>query len=118
MLANVRRQRDLLTSVKAWQEAVQAGIRSTEFAEDRHNAFYNLASIYAGMNDHPDAEKNLRAAVSSAPNWFKPHWMLARVLETEGRHKEAFAEAEAAAERDANKHREVNETLRQLRERQ
>jgi O-antigen ligase len=118
MSANVRRQRDLLTAVKAWQEAVQAGIRATEFAEDRHNAFYNLASIYAGLNDHPDAERNLRSAAASAPNWFKPHWMLARVLQAGGRRKEALAEAEAAVERDANKHQEVNETLRQLREQQ
>lgn len=114
MGALVRRQPDLLRSVKAWQEAVQAGIRATREAEDRQNAFYHLAALYAQVNDHKDAEQSLRGAIHSAPNWFKPHWMLAQVLLAGGRQQEALAEAEAAVERDGGKHAEVAETLRQL----
>jgi len=115
MATLVPRQQHILLSVKAWQEAVQAGIRATHFAEDRHNAFYHLASLYAQVNNHKDAEKSLRGAIASAPNWFKPHWMLAQVLRAGGRNVEALAEAELAVLLDAGKHSEVSETLRQLR---
>jgi tetratricopeptide (TPR) repeat protein len=115
MAARVRGQVHILLSVKAWQEAVEAGIRATRFAEDRHNAYYHLASLYAQVNNHKDAEKSLRGAIGVAPNWFKPHWMLAQVLRAGGRIGEAVTEAEVAVKLDAGKHAEVAETLRELR---
>lgn len=113
--ANQRKQRELMASVKAFQEAVQAGIRATQSGEDRQNAYYHLASIYAQVNNFVDAERNLRAAVHSSPNWFKPHWMLAKALDTRGRHAEAVVEAELAVERDGGKHPEVGNTLLEIR---
>lgn len=114
MAANVRRQPQLLLSVKALQEAVQAGIRATRSAEDRQNAAYHLASVYAQMNNHQEAGKYLRMAAEAAPNWFKPHWMLAQVLAAEGRVEEARVEAVKAVERDGGKHEEVTATWRKL----
>ena len=63
------------------------------------NAFVNLASFYAGQGDTANVEKCLRASADAAPNWFKPHWLLARVLALEGRTSEAETEARAAADR-------------------
>jgi O-antigen ligase len=109
-----RKQPDLFRSLKAWQEGVQSGLRAVKTAEDRHNAYYHLASLYAQINNQRDTEKSLRGAVGVAPNWFKPHWLLAQVLRAGGRSAEALAEAELAVERDGGKHAEVSETLRVL----
>jgi tetratricopeptide (TPR) repeat protein len=115
--AIMRRQEGLLFRVKAWQEGVQAGIRATRTAEDRQNAFYHLASLYAQVDNAKDAEKSLRGAIAAAPNWFKPHWTLAQLLHAVKRDAEAIAEAEAAVERDGGKHPEVKATLQALRPR-
>jgi O-antigen ligase len=109
-----RRQRDLLPAVKAWQESVQAGLRAAQLAEDRHNAYYNLASLYGMINNHVHAERSLRSAIEVAPNWFKPHWMLAQVLKLNGKREEARREARAALERGGFKFPEVVETLQEL----
>ena len=114
MAAVVRRQREVYPAVKAWQEAIQSGIRATQIAEDPQNAFYQLASIYAQGDNRKDAERCLRSAIEIAPNWFKPHWVLARLLQTAGRIDEALVEAAAAVDRDGGKHSETRETLRQL----
>jgi hypothetical protein len=39
--------------------------------------------------------------------YFKSHWLLAQVLELEGRTAEARSEAQAAFDRDGGKHVEV-----------
>jgi O-antigen ligase len=97
------------------QDAAQAGyaaLRATTTAEDPFNAWYNAAVLYAQVNDVVYAERSLRAAITAHPNWFKPHWMLARVLLLEDRQDEAWREASLALELDAGKHPEVEETLR------
>jgi tetratricopeptide (TPR) repeat protein len=109
-----RSQRDLSTAVKALQDAVQAGIRATQFGEDRANAHYSLANIYAVMNNIKDTEASLVQAIEASPNWYKPHWMLARTLSLQGRRAEAQIEAETAVNLGGGKHREVRETLRLL----
>ncbi|MBL8292233.1 MAG: O-antigen ligase family protein [Bryobacterales bacterium] len=114
MWANRLRQRDLLLSVKAWQEAVQAGLRATRLAEDPHNAFYHLATIYGQLNDAPSTERNLRATLARSPNWFKPHWTLARLLELQNNRPEALAEAELSVFLGGGKHPEVLQTLQRL----
>ena len=109
-----RRQRDLLSAVKAWQESLQAGLRATQLAEDRHNAYYNLATLYGMINNQVHAERSLRSAIQAAPNWFKPHWMLARVLNLNGKRDEARRAAQAALDRGGGKFPEVVETLAEL----
>ncbi len=106
---------DLTIRGQALQEAAQAALRATATAEDPFNAYYNVAEFYASRNDFARTEQNLRAAISCAPNWFKPHWMLAQVLAASGRLKEAEAEAAEGVALDGGKHEEVTRTLGQIR---
>ena len=98
------------TSVAAAAQAVESAIRATQTAEDRQNAWYNLATIAALRNDPSGVENGLRQAIASAPNWFKPHWTLSQFLELRGRHAEARREALLAIELDGGHDPEVPET--------
>jgi O-antigen ligase len=102
---------------QALQQAARAALHATETAEDPFNAYYNVAEFYASRNDFPRTEQSLRAVISSAPNWFKPHWMLAQVLEAGGHLREAEAEAAQGVALDGDKHEEVTRTLDQIRAR-
>jgi tetratricopeptide (TPR) repeat protein len=101
---------DPLTALIAWQQSLESGFRATKTAEDPHNAWYQMASLYARQNDFPRTEQCLRAAIATSPNWFKPHWMLARALLTQNRREEAKREAALAAELDNGKNPEVART--------
>jgi Tfp pilus assembly protein PilF len=73
-----------------------------------------LAALRAAINDAPGVEQSLRQAIVVAPNWYKAHWLLAQVLEREGRRAEALEEARLAFDRDGGKHVEVRQTRDQL----
>jgi hypothetical protein len=98
------------TSVAAAAQAVESGIRATQTAEDRQNAWYNLATIAALRNDPGGVESGLRQAIACAPNWFKPHWTLSQFLELAGRHAEARQEAAVAMELNGGHDPEVTES--------
>ena len=98
----------------AWAEAKESGARAISSAEDRQNAWYSLAALYAAENNATGAEVSLRNAIACAPNWFKPHWTLAKLLELTGRHREAVMEAGTAVERDASRDPEVIATWKAL----
>ncbi len=102
------------TRLAARQQALEAGIRAVSSAEDRSNAWYNLAGLLAGNNDTAGVEHALRSAIAWAPNWFKPHWTLAQVLALTGRREEALAEARAAVVRDGGHDAQVTETWNAL----
>jgi tetratricopeptide (TPR) repeat protein len=102
------------TSVAAAQQALDSGIRATETAEDRQNAWYNLAAIAALRKDRARVEQGLRSAIVCAPNWFKPHWTLSQFLERTGRHAEARREAARALELDGDHDPEVAETSQSI----
>ena len=102
------------TTMLAHQEAMQAGIAATGTSEDRQNAWYNLATLFAADNNPTAVERSLRNAIAWAPNWFKPHWTLAQVLELANRHTEAIAEAATAAQLNAGHNPEVTQTWKQL----
>lgn len=102
------------TALRAWQQALESGVRATRNSDDPYNAWYSLASLYARQNDFAPTERCLREAIKSSPNWFKPHWMLAQVLQTKGRHEEARAQAALAADLDGGKDPEVARTLAQI----
>jgi O-antigen ligase len=106
--------RDFATQVQARQQAMEAGIRATSTAEDRQNAWFNLATLFAAENNVTATERSLRNAIAWAPNWFKPHWSLAQLLEMTNSHSKALVEAQAAVERDGGHDPEVAETLRKL----
>jgi len=100
--------------VLARQQALEAAIRAVGSAEDRQNAWYNLAALLAQQNDAAGTEHALRNAIAWAPNWFKPHWALAQLLAISGRGAEALAEARIAVERDNGHDQEVAATWKQL----
>jgi tetratricopeptide (TPR) repeat protein len=104
----------LARRVQATQQATEAAIRATRTAEDRYNAWYNLAKLLAGQNNLAGVERSLRNAIAWAPNWFKPHWVLAQLLEASHRHQQAVAEAEIAFDLDGGRDPEVSETWRKL----
>jgi putative inorganic carbon (HCO3(-)) transporter len=105
---------DLATQLQARQQAMEAGIRATSTAEDRQNAWFNLATLFAAENNVAATERSLHNAIAWSPNWFKPHWSLAQLLEMTNRHSEALREARAAVERNGGHDPEVTETLRKL----
>ena len=100
-----------LTRAGDLPNAIAAGVRATETAEDPFNAWYSLSALYAAQNDVPRAEASLRNAIKANPTWFKPHWTLARLLALTGRAAEARTEAAAAVDLDAGKHGEVAQSL-------
>jgi O-antigen ligase len=102
------------TTMLARQEAMQAGIAATQTSEDRHNAWYNLATLFAADNNPTAVERSLRNAIAWAPNWFKPHWTLAQVLELTSRHSEAITEAATAVQLNAGHNLEVTQTWKHL----
>lgn len=105
------------TTLLARQEAFQSGIAATRDSEDRQNAWYNLATLFAANNDASSVERSLRNAIAWAPNWFKPHWTLAQLLQALNQHDQALAEAAIAVKLDAGHDPEVTEALRQLQNR-
>jgi hypothetical protein len=102
------------TRLQATQQALDAGIRATRTAEDRQNAWYNLAALLAGQNDAAGVERALHNAIAWSPNWFKPHWALAQLLEATHRHGEAAKEAQLAWDLDGGRDVEVVETWKKL----
>jgi tetratricopeptide (TPR) repeat protein len=98
----------------AWQQGLESAIRATQNAEERENAWLNLAVFYGRQNDYADTEQSLRGAIASAPNSYKPHWLLAQVLWTGKRLDEASAEAERAADLNGGKDPQVSRTLAQI----
>jgi len=107
-----------LDKLAALQQAITGAMWATRTSEDRQNAWYNAAVLSGRGNDAAAAERSLRSAIAAAPNWFKPHWTLARILQAEGRQKEALAEAARAVDLDGGKNPEVAKTLADIVEQQ
>ena len=106
--------RDPLLAARARQEALAAGLRATRTGENPQNAWYHVATLRAAVNDFAGTERSLHEAIAAAPNWFKPHWTLARLLSMAGRTSEARTEAAAAAQLN-RKDPEVARTLAEIR---
>jgi len=114
LAASAAKSSDPLVRVSASRQAIAIARRATRSAEDRHNAFYNLAVMCGLENDAPCVHDSLRATIDRAPNWFKPHWTLARVLAARGQIAEARAEAALALELSGGKYQEVARTFHEL----
>ena len=96
------------------QIAAGAASRATRQPEEAPNAWYNLSVLAAARNDAAGTEYALRQAIAAAPNWYKPHWTLARLLAAQGRSPEAVPEAGRAIQLNAGKDAEVASTLAQV----
>ncbi len=105
------------TRFRAAQSALQAARRATQTADDRRNAWYNLAALSASTGDAAATEASLRSAIAAAPAWYKAHWTLARVLEAGGRLEEAETEAGLAVDLNGGRNPEVLQTFNALRAR-
>jgi hypothetical protein len=103
--------------LQALTQAQAAAARATQTADDPFNAWYNLAAFDALRGDSAATESHLRLAIAARPNWFKPHWTLARLLLLESRSTEAEHEAALALALDSGKHPEVSQTLADARAR-
>ena len=114
MVGAAQRSQDRAESMAAAQQALAAAVRASRNSEEPQNAWLNLAVFYGRQNDLVDTEQSLRAAISCAPNWFKPHWLLAQVLRVAGRLQEARTEAVLAAELDGGKDPEVARTTAEI----
>jgi tetratricopeptide (TPR) repeat protein len=88
-------------------EALEAGVRATRSAEDRQNAFYNLAALHAASGDAAAVETDLKAAILCSPQWYKAHWTLAELYERQKKFEDAARESEIAFELAGGKHTEV-----------
>ena len=99
---------------ECWRAASAAAVRATNSDDNPPNAWYNLALFAALRNDPEGVEKALKSASALAPNWFKPHWALAKMLALAGNRAGARHEAERASFLDGGKDAEVTETLRNL----
>jgi hypothetical protein len=99
---------------ECWRTASWAAARATNSDDNPPNAWYNLALFAAATNDPATVEKALKSASALAPNWFKPHWALAKLFALTGHRVEARSEAERASFLDGGKDAEVTETLRIL----
>jgi O-antigen ligase len=96
------------------QTAGLAAARATQNPEQRHNAFYNLATIQAAADDLAAVEASLRGAIAASPAWYKPHWALARALHLAGRQEEARAEAAKALDLNGRRDPEVVATMEEI----
>jgi tetratricopeptide (TPR) repeat protein len=105
---------DALSKFGLGQLALEAGRRATEYPEQSQNALYNLAILAAAAGSAQAVEADLRAAIRASPNWFKPHWSLARLLYSTGRIGEARQEARLALDLDAGKDPEVVATTAEI----
>jgi len=107
----VKDAHDGLTKLRLAHAANFAARLSTVKPEQAANAWYNLAALFAAANDPSRTETALRNAIQHAPNWFKPHWALARLLAISGRASEARSEADTATALNGGKNAEVAATL-------
>lgn len=106
---------DVRIKLQAWIIARNAAVAATKTDENRQVAFYNLASLLATQNQAAEVERSLRFAILWSPNWFKPHWSLARLLAMENRWDEAEREASAAVDRSGGKIPNVINALAEIR---
>ena len=106
---------DVRIKLQTWTPAFRAAVRAVTTSEERQNAFYNLAIFFATQNDSANVERSLRNAIVWAPNWFKPHWTLAKLYSTQKRLQEAEREAQLAVELNGGKDEEVTRTLNDIR---
>jgi O-antigen ligase len=109
--------RDPVERLRYWRYGFDASSHAAESADDPQNALINLAAFQASLDDAAAVEKSLGQAIQAAPNWYKPHWLLAQVLAQQGRPGEAVIEAQAAVDRAGPKHPEVSATFESLKPR-
>jgi hypothetical protein len=108
------RSPDVLSRLYFSQMAAESAALAVESPEQRQNGWYNLAELAAAREDGAAVETSLRGAIEAAPNWFKPHWALARLLYAQGRIPEAQSEARRVADLYAGQDAEVSTSVAEI----
>ncbi len=96
------------------QQTMRASSKALKSSDDLANAWFSLSMLSAAQNEPIWTRRSLEEAIQVSPNWFKPHWALARFLWQTGDKTQAAAEATRAAFLDSNRDPEVVETAGQL----
>ena len=98
----------------AWRRALEASTRAAATGDDRANAWYQSAQIFALAGQQENVDRSLRNAITWSPHWFKPHWVLAQSLARQNRWPEALVYARVAQQLNAGHDPEVSATLRSI----
>jgi O-antigen ligase len=77
---------------KAWSEAAQAAAVAETSGEEKFSAAFQSSVLAISTGDLKRAESEARAAIALAPNWYRPHLFLGKILEATGRTGEGLAE--------------------------
>ncbi len=85
-------------SATAWSKARDASTLAEKQGEERFSAAYQSAILAVAAGDVAGAEAKARATIGMAPNWYKPHLLLAQILQATGRNDEAGQEARLSSE--------------------
>jgi tetratricopeptide (TPR) repeat protein len=115
LLAASARITSIALRSEIWAQSLDSGQRAVDTSDDRPNALYNLAFLYSVDGNIVEAEATARLAVVAAPNWFKPHWLLAEMLSAFGRFDDAEREAGLAVDLNGGKNPEVSEAIQRIR---
>jgi putative inorganic carbon (HCO3(-)) transporter len=75
--------------LRAWDKASEAAGRAETRSEDRFSATYQSSVLAVAAGDLTQAESKARETIRLAPNWYKPHLILAQILQAMGRNAEA-----------------------------
>jgi putative inorganic carbon (HCO3(-)) transporter len=100
-----------------WEILSQAADRACRTSANRQNALYNLGLVGLLAHDAPGAEHAFDSAARQAPNWYKPHLLLAEILLQTGRPDAARIEALKAVDLSGGRHPETLRTLEATRAR-
>lgn len=105
---------DIAGRIAAMQVVMEASQRAAVRSDQRPNALYGVAASLAASGNYPAAENAAREAIRSAPHWYKPHLLLARVLSEQGLLDRVRQEAELAVWLNGGKNPEVRKALEAL----
>jgi len=98
--------------------ALRLAAESSEWAErsseEPFNAYYQSAALALAVGDSIRGEEKLRAALRLAPEWYKPHVLLAESLIIRGCTEQGTAQARQAADLAGVRHDEIESTIRRL----
>lgn len=77
-----------------WKGAANSSARAERTSDEKADAVFQSALLAVAVNDPLNGERKLREAIRVAPTWYKPHLLLAQLLQAAGRHADAAREAE------------------------
>jgi hypothetical protein len=97
-----------------WRAGKEAAVRAQRKSETPQSAAYSLAMFHAEEGNPSKVEEALRAATIAAPQWYKPYWMLAQVLDLSGKREQAVEPIRRARELSGNQVEEVRATWERI----